>query len=87
MSVVDKIKNLVMKMGTKGKIISLTVLAVGNIASVVSISVAWFSLGGGGANIDMVSGDLNVEIRKVTACMVLICVILRIAKAPQLNEF
>ena len=67
MSVVDKIKNLIVKMGTKGKIIGLTVLAVGNIASVVSISVAWFTLGGGGANIDMVSGDLNVEIRKVTA--------------------
>ena len=67
MSVLDKIKNLVIKMGAKGKIIGLTVLAVGNIASVVSISVAWFTLGGGGANIDMVSGDLNVEIRKVTA--------------------
>ena len=67
MKVVDKVISFFTKSGAKGKIIGLSVLAVGNIASIVSISVAWFSLNDKESRIDMVAGDLNVDIRKVTA--------------------
>ena len=68
MKVLDKIKSGLLKMGLKGKVIGLSALAIGNVASIVSISVAWFSMRGSGvSNIDMVTGDVNVEIRSVTA--------------------
>ena len=68
MKVAEKIKNIFLKMGTKGKIIGLSALVIGNVGSIVSVSVAWFSTGGsGGSNIDMVTGDVDVEIRSVSA--------------------
>ena len=67
MKIVDKFTNFFIKSGSKGRIIGLCLLAVGNIASIVSVSVAWFSLNEKESRIDMVTGDLNVDIRKVTA--------------------
>ena len=49
------------------KYAGLGLLAVGNITSVVAVTVAWFNLNTRDSTIDMVSGDLGVEIRKVTA--------------------
>ena len=67
MKLVDKFVNFFIKGGAKGKIIGLSVLAIGNVASIVSVSVAWFSMNNQESRIDMVAGDLNVDIRKVTA--------------------
>ena len=72
MKVFDKIKNLFSKKpdGSKprrGRYIGLALLLVGNAATITCATVAWFSMDVRESKIAMVSGDLDVEINKVTA--------------------
>ncbi|MCR5491932.1 MAG: hypothetical protein K6F32_07390 [Bacilli bacterium] len=49
------------------KIVAVTALVIGNLASVAIGTIAWFSAAMARSNIDTVAGDLNVDIQKVTA--------------------
>ena len=49
------------------KYVGLGLLAFVNIFSVTMATIAWFSLNNSDSKIDMVSGDLDIEIKKVTA--------------------
>ena len=50
-----------------GKIIGFVVLGVGNVVAITVTTLAWFALNDKESRIQMVSGDLGVEIQKVTA--------------------
>ena len=75
MSFLSKIKDILNKKtadGSKkigiGKIIGLSAILVGNLGSIAAISIAWFSLASSGnSQLSMVTGDLDVNIKKVTA--------------------
>lgn len=75
MSLLGKIKNVLFKKtidGTNklgiGKIFGLSALLIGNIGTIAAISIAWFSLASSGnSQLSMVTGDLDVNIKKVTA--------------------
>ena len=73
MKVFDKIKNIFSNKQNGGKThrtlkyVGIGLLAVGNITSVVMATMAWFNLNSRDSQIDMVSGDLDVEVRKVVA--------------------
>ena len=73
MKVFDRIKNIFSNKqnGEKNrrilKYVAFGTLAIGNVASVVVATMAWFNINSRDSKIDMVSGDLDVEIRKVTA--------------------
>lgn len=49
------------------KFVGLVSLAIGSVAAVTVSTIAWFNLGRQDSKIKMVSGDLGVEIQKVTA--------------------
>ena len=73
MSMLSKMKGLFSKKTSDDnshrlrKIIGFTLLAVGNVAAVSVATIAWFGINNRESRIDMVSGDLDVEINKVTA--------------------
>ena len=75
MSFLSKIKDILNKKtadGSKkigiGKIIGLSAILIGNLGSIAAISIAWFSLASSGnSQLSMVTGDLDVNIKKVTA--------------------
>ena len=73
MKVFDKIKNIFSNKQNGGKThrtlkyVGIGLLAVGNITSVVMATMAWFNLNSRDSQIDMISGDLDVEVRKVVA--------------------
>ena len=68
MSLLGKIKSLAPKLGSKkGKLIGFILLCVGSASAVAVTTLAWFNLSTKESKIKMVSGDLNVEIRKVSA--------------------
>ena len=49
------------------KFVGLVALGIGSVAAVTVTTIAWFNLGRQDSKIKMVSGDLGVEIQKVTA--------------------
>ena len=51
----------------RGRLIGLFVLIFGNAAAVSIATLSWFSMDSRKSNIEMVSGDLDVEIKTVTA--------------------
>ena len=74
MKILGKFKNIFSKEGgatgkVNRKLIGIFSLAIGNLVSVFAISIAWFGMASSGANsnVDMVTGDLNVKVNKVTA--------------------
>lgn len=74
MKLLDKFKNIFSKEGgvtgkVNRKLVGIFSLAIGNLVSVFAISIAWFGMASSGANsnVDMVTGDLNVKVNKVTA--------------------
>ncbi len=50
-----------------GKIIGFVALGVGNVAAITVATLSWFALSDKQSKIQMVSGDLDVDIQKVTA--------------------
>lgn len=50
-----------------GKVIGFVSLGIGNVAAITITTVAWFNLSDSESKIKMVSGDLGVEVQKVTA--------------------
>ena len=68
MKFAEKIKLLAPKLNSrKGKIVGLVMLLVGSVSAATLTTLAWFSLATKESTIKMVTGDLNVEIRKVSA--------------------
>ena len=68
MKISEKIKSLAPKLNSrKGKIIGLAMLITGSVAAVTVTTLAWFNLAAKESTIEMVSGDLNVQIEKVSA--------------------
>ena len=71
MSVISKVKDFFSKKqdGKRhlGRTIGFILLAIGNIVGVSAATIAWFGINNQNSRIDMVSGDLDVEINKVTA--------------------
>lgn len=74
MKLIEKFKNIFSKKGeatgiVNRKLIGIFGLALGNLVSVFAISIAWFGMASSSAdsNVNMVTGDLNVKINKVTA--------------------
>ena len=65
MKFLDKMKGLMTK--KVGKIIGFAILGAGNVAAVTVTTIAWFNVATQSSNIEMVSGDLGVEIQTVTA--------------------
>lgn len=68
----EKLKAIFSKKGENGKfhygkLIGFIALSVGNVAAVSIGTIAWFALDTKESTIQMVSGDLDVEIRTVTA--------------------
>ena len=49
------------------KIVGLIALGFGSVSAMVTATIAWFNMGSKDSKIKMVSGDLGVEIQKVTA--------------------
>ena len=50
-----------------GKLAAFVLLSVGNVVTISIATVAWFALGNKESNINMVTGDLDVEIKTVSA--------------------
>ena len=71
MSLLSKFKGIFSKKNDGkrhiGRTIGFVLLAIGNIVGVSVATIAWFGINNRESNIDMVSGDLDVEINKVTA--------------------
>ena len=68
MKLVDKLKSFAPKLTSrKGKIVGLVALIIGSVAAVTVTTLAWFNLAAKESTIEMVSGDLNVQIEKVSA--------------------
>ena len=76
MKVWEKIKGIFGKKGKRQptnssshrmKLICMIAILVVNVAVVVVSTIAWFSTNSGESKIQMVSGDINVKIRKVSA--------------------
>ena len=71
MKLLEKFKNLFPKSGSSRaritRILMLALVAVGSVSTVLVGTIAWFALDNRESVIDMVSGDLDVDIRKVTA--------------------
>lgn len=68
MRLFNKIKSLAPKLSTrKGKIIGFSMLILGSVAAATMTTLAWFNMSSKESKIKMVSGDLNVEVRKVSA--------------------
>ena len=68
MKMLEKIKSLAPKLTSrKGKIVGFSMLILGTVAAATMTTLAWFNLSAKESTIKMVSGDLNVEVRKVSA--------------------
>ena len=68
MKLMDKIKSITPKLSSrKGKIIGFSLLIAGSVGAVTMTTLAWFNLTAKESKIKMVTGDLNVEINKVSA--------------------
>ena len=73
MKVKEKFKNIFSKGGTilgvNRKVVGVFALAIGNLSSVFAISIAWFGMAQSGkdSDISMVSGDVTIKVKKVTA--------------------
>ena len=72
MKLLEKIKLGFSNIATSGSrkrrsIILLSLLVFTNVMAVVAVSLAWFRLDGQQSVIDIVTGDINVEINKITA--------------------
>jgi len=68
MKVPSKITSLASKLSSRNvKIVGFSMLALGSVAIATMATVAWFNLSSKESKIKMVSGDMNVEIRKVSA--------------------
>ena len=68
MKMLEKIKSLAPKLSSrKGKIAGFSLLILGSVAAATMTTLAWFNLTAKESKIKMVTGDLNVEIRKVSA--------------------
>ena len=65
MGLLEKAKGLLKNKAAK--IAGFVLLAVGNVVAITVTTIAWFALDTKQSNIRMVSGDLGVEIQKVTA--------------------
>ena len=65
MKLLEKAKGLFKSKAAK--IAGFVILAVGNVVAITVTTIAWFALDTKQSNIRMVSGDLGVEIQKVTA--------------------
>ncbi|MCR5078319.1 MAG: hypothetical protein K6B65_00110 [Bacilli bacterium] len=67
----EKIKGLFQKGDENnrnlGKLFGILGLIVGNVMAASAMTIAWFNIINREANIDTVAGDLNVEIKKVSA--------------------
>lgn len=74
MKVFDKIKHIFSKKqnggqtrSNRGRIVGLFILVIGNATAISIATLAWFNMDSRKSKIDMVSGDLDVEINTVTA--------------------
>ena len=68
MKLAEKIKSLAPKLSSrKGKIIGFSMLIAGSVGAVTMTTLAWFNLTAKESKIKMVTGDLDVEINKVSA--------------------
>lgn len=68
MKLFEKIKSLTPKLNSrKGKIIGFSMLILGSVVAATMTTLAWFNLTAKESKIQMVSGDLDVEVRKVSA--------------------
>ena len=65
MKFLEKVKGLLNN--KVGKIIGFVILGVGNVVAITVTTLAWFAISEKESKIQMVSGDLGVEIQKVTA--------------------
>ena len=64
----EKIKSLSPKLTSrKGRIVGFSLLILGSVAAATMTTLAWFNMSAKESKIKMVSGDLNVEVRKVSA--------------------
>ena len=62
-----KLKGILSNKRTNIKVITLTLVAFANLTAVTLGTFAWFNLSARDSLIDIVSGDLDIEINKVTA--------------------
>lgn len=73
MKFLEKIKGIFVKKDGQSnarfnfKMLGFIALGIGNVVAITVTTVAWFALSDKESKIEMVSGDLNVEIQKVTA--------------------
>ncbi len=68
MKLMEKMKSLAPKLSSrKGKIIGFSMLIAGSVGAVTMTTLAWFNLTAKESKIKMVTGDLDVEINKVSA--------------------
>ncbi len=68
MKLAEKMKSLAPKLSSrKGKIIGFSMLIAGSVGAVTMTTLAWFNLTAKESKIKMVTGDLDVEINKVSA--------------------
>ena len=72
MKLLGKIKNLFSKkqkasLSSNAKIVISVMFVIGNLGALTIATMAWFNIDNGESKIAMVSGDLDVEINKVTA--------------------
>lgn len=68
MKFLEKIKTLTPKLSSrKGKIIGFSMLILGSVVATTMTALAWFNLTTKESTIQMVTGDIDVEINKVSA--------------------
>ena len=73
MKFIEKIKGMFIKKNEQNesrfnfKLLGFIALGIGNVVAITITTVAWFTLNTKESKIQMVSGDLGVEIEKVTA--------------------
>lgn len=68
MKLSDKMKSIASKLTSrKGKIIGFAVLIFGSVVATSMTTLAWFNLSTKESTIQMVTGDINVEIRRICA--------------------
>ena len=60
-------KKLLSKKRMNIKVIALSLVAFANLSAIAIGTMAWFNLSGNDSLIDIVSGDLDIEVKKVTA--------------------
>lgn len=73
MKMLEKLKNRFLNQSNNGpsfsmgKLIGFILIVIGNVAAISVGTIAWFNINSRNSEINMVSGDLNVEALKVTA--------------------